>query len=163
MDEIASRVIEALRRQGTVFEIVECDPELADTAAFCKHYGYALNESANTILVASRRPEGRYAACVVLASDRLDVNGIVRRRLGVRKASFADAETTVSLTGMLVGGVTPFALPADVPVWVDASVVELDWVIVGGGSRSVKLRVGPDAFASAGAEIVEGLAKPRTA
>lgn len=161
MDEIASRVISALRREGTGFEIVDCDPDLADTAAFCEHYGYAPNECANTILVASRRPEGRYAACVVLATDRLDVNGVVRRRLGVRKVSFADADATASLTGMLVGGVTPFALPVEMPVWVDTSVFELDRVIVGGGSRSVKLWVGPDAFTAAGAEVVEGLAKPR--
>ena len=44
-----------------------------------------LERSANTILVASRRPEGHFAACLVLATTRLDVNGLVRQRLGVRE------------------------------------------------------------------------------
>ena len=144
---------------GSDHELIDCDPDLADTAAFCAHYGYPEEQSANTILVASRRPPGESAACVVLATTRLDVNNRVRKLMGVRKASFAPAEVTSELTGRLIGGVTPFALPADLPIYIDARIMDLDWVIVGGGSRSLKLKVPPAALAALpGAEVVEGLA-----
>ena len=162
MDEITLRVTQALDAVDAAYETIECDPALADTAQFCAHYGYPLAQSANAILVASKRPEGRHAVCVVLATDRLDVNGTVRRRLGVRKVSFADAAVTEAVTGMLIGGVTPFGLPASVPVWVDAAIRECAWVIVGGGSRSFKLKVTPGVFEATGAVFVDGLAKAPT-
>lgn len=138
-----------------------CDPELADTAAFCEAYGIPLDRSANTIVVSSRRPEGRHVACVVLATDRLDVNGEVRKRLEVKKASFAPAEETVSLTGMMIGGVTPFGLPNDLPIWIDAGVMALDWVILGAGSRSAKLRIDPGLLTGlSNVTVIPGLAKP---
>jgi prolyl-tRNA editing enzyme YbaK/EbsC (Cys-tRNA(Pro) deacylase) len=115
-------------------------------------------KSANTILVASRRPEGRIVACLVLATTRLDVNGLVRQRMGVRKASFADAETTQALTGMAIGGVTIFGLPADVPVWVDSRVLDNDWVVIGAGTRTAKIRLDPGQLEGLeGFEIVEDL------
>jgi len=137
-----------------------CDPELADTAAFCEAYGIPLERSANTIVVSSRRPEGHSVACVVLATDRLDVNGEIRRRLDVKKASFAPAEETVAVTGMMIGGVTPFGLPVDLPVWVDARVMVPDWIILGAGSRSAKLRIEPELLTLLGnVTVVDGLAK----
>jgi prolyl-tRNA editing enzyme YbaK/EbsC (Cys-tRNA(Pro) deacylase) len=153
-------VIEALDRLGRPYEVMACAPDLADTAAFCEAYGVPLDRSANTIVVSSRRPEGRHVACVVLASDRLDVNGEVRRRLEVKKASFAPAEETVGLTGMMIGGVTPFGLPEELPIWVDARVMGLDWVILGAGSRSAKLRIAPELLSALGnVTVIEGLAK----
>ena len=163
MDQIEARVRAALDATGFEHELIACDPELADTAAFCAHYGYPLEQSANTIVVASRKPEGRYAACVVLATDRLDVNRKVRQLLEVRKLSFAPAEITAEVTGMLIGGVTPFALPADLPLWIDARVMACEWVILGGGSRSLKVKADPRVLeALPGAMVVEGLALPQS-
>ncbi len=154
-------MIEALDRLGRPYEVMACDPDLADTAAFCAAYGIPLERSANTIVVSSRRPEGRHVACVVLATDRLDVNGEVRRRMDVKKASFAPAEETVNITGMMIGGVTPFGLPADLPIWVDARVMAHDWVILGAGSRSAKVKIDPELLRALGSvTVIDGLAKP---
>lgn len=159
MEEIESRVVAILESTGLAFELVPCDPDLADTAAFCAHYGFPLERSANTIVVASRKPEGRFAACVVLATHRLDVNKRVRRLLGVQKLSFAAPELTAEITGMLMGGVTPFALPEGLPLWVDAAVMAHDWVILGGGSRSMKVKADPRVLERLpGAEVIEDLA-----
>ena len=118
-------VLAALRATDYPYDIVDCDPDLADTAAFCEHYGYALADSANAILVAGKSEERPMACCVVLASTRLDVNGVVRKRLGSRKASFASPDETMERSGgMMIGGVTPFGLPSDLPVWIDALVME---------------------------------------
>ncbi len=153
-------VIADLDRLELVYEEMACDPELADTAVFCEAYGVPLEQSANAILVASRKPEGHHAVCVVLANTRLDVNGVVRKRLGVRKASFASAELTKELTGQEIGGVTIFGLPDGIPVWVDKRVFDHDWVVVGAGSRSAKIRLDPAQLRDLdGFEIVEGLAR----
>jgi prolyl-tRNA editing enzyme YbaK/EbsC (Cys-tRNA(Pro) deacylase) len=155
--DIETRVRQTL--SGSDHEVIDCDPELADTAAFCAHYGYPEEQSANTILVASRRPPDEFAACVVLATTRLDVNNRVRKLMGVRKASFASADVTAELTGMLIGGVTPFALPPNLPIYLDTRIMDLDWVIVGGGSRSLKLKVPPSTLATLpNAEVVDDLA-----
>jgi prolyl-tRNA editing enzyme YbaK/EbsC (Cys-tRNA(Pro) deacylase) len=153
-------VLEQARATGFEFEVVACDPELADTAAFCEAYGFAPEDSANCIVVVGKAEPRRYAACVVLATTRLDVNGVVRRRLGTRKASFASAEETRELTGMVIGGVTPFGLPAEVPVWVDERVMARPRVVLGGGGRDRKL-VGPPAMlrALAPVEVIADLAK----
>jgi prolyl-tRNA editing enzyme YbaK/EbsC (Cys-tRNA(Pro) deacylase) len=154
------RVIADLDAASIEYEEIACDPELADTAAFCEAYGIPLERSANAIVVASRKPEGHNAVCVVLATDRLDVNGVVRRRLGVRKVSFASAPLTKELTGQEIGGVTIFGLPDDLPVWIDSRVVEHDWVVVGAGSRSAKIRFDPSQIVGKDLyEVVEGLAK----
>ncbi len=152
----------ALDRLGVVHQVMACDPALADTAAFVEAYGVPLDRSANTILVASKGAEPTYVACVLLATTSLDVNNVVRREMGVRKASFARAEPTMQVTGMEIGGVTPFGLPDDLPVLVDARVIEPDWIILGGGNRSSKLRVAPSALrALPSVRVVEGLAVPR--
>ena len=149
----------ALDAAGVPYEPLPCDPEFADTAAFCERYGVAPEDSANTIVVAGKAEPRVYAACVVLATTRLDVNGTVRRRLGVRKASFASAEETRALTGMSIGGVTPLSLDAGLPLWVDDRVMAREAVVLGGGSRSLKIRVAPRLFERlAGAEIVPNLA-----
>ncbi len=160
MDDIEAQVRATLAASGFAHELIPCDPDLADTAQFVEAYGYTLDESANTIVVASRRPEGLVAVCVVLADSRLDVNGVVRRKLGARKVSFAPSELTMELTGMMIGGVTPFGLPADLPLWIDARVMEPDRVILGGGSRNLKVQVDPGVLVALGGEVVEGLANP---
>ena len=155
---IEERVRAHLREGGHAFTEIACDPDFADTAAFCERYGYPLKMSANTIVVAARKEPGVACACVVLATDRLDVNHAVCSLLGVRKASFAPADLTRELTGMLIGGVTPFGLPEGLPLYIDARVMEQVQVIVGGGSRSLKLQVAPAALAALpGATVVTGL------
>jgi prolyl-tRNA editing enzyme YbaK/EbsC (Cys-tRNA(Pro) deacylase) len=156
--DIEHRVLAAAEATGEPFDVIEIDPALADTAAFCEHYGFALETSANCILVASRDDPPVLAACLVLATTRLDVNKRVRKRLGVRKCSFAPAELTREATGMEIGGVTPFGLPSDLPLWIDARIRGLDRVIVGGGSRALKLRVSPAALTAVGGEFVTDLA-----
>jgi prolyl-tRNA editing enzyme YbaK/EbsC (Cys-tRNA(Pro) deacylase) len=147
---------------GVPFEVMECDPALADTAAFVEAYGVPLDRSANTILVASKGAEPTYVACVLLATTSLDVNTVVRREMGVRKASFARAEPTIEVTGMDIGGVTPFGLSPELPVLVDARVMQPDWVILGGGNRSSKLRIAPETLRRLPSlRIVEGLAVER--
>ena len=156
----AQTVISEMDDLGITYEEMDCDPALADTAAFCEAYGIPLEKSANAILVASRKPEGHNAVCVVLAHTRLDVNGVVRRKLGVRKVSFAPADLTKALTGQEIGGVTIFGLPPGLPVWLDSRVLEPDWVVVGAGSRSAKIRLDPRQLGGLdGFEIVEDLAK----
>jgi prolyl-tRNA editing enzyme YbaK/EbsC (Cys-tRNA(Pro) deacylase) len=148
-----------LKDLGVEHEIMACDPDLADTAAFCEAYGVEPADSANTIVVVGKSEPPVYAACVVLATTRLDVNKTVRKRLRTRKASFASAEETRSLTGMLIGGVTAFGLPAELPIWIDSRVMERDEVVLGGGSRSSKVRLRPADLAKLpNAEVVDGLA-----
>jgi prolyl-tRNA editing enzyme YbaK/EbsC (Cys-tRNA(Pro) deacylase) len=162
--EPGAHVIASIESLGQPYELIECDPELADTAAFCERYGVALEESGNCIVVASKKEPIQYAACLVLSHTRLDVNGTVRRLMEVRKASFASAEETASLTGMMIGGVTPFGLPETLPVYIDELVLDLETVVIGGGSRSQKLRVSPSALlALPTAVAVEGLAKVASA
>jgi prolyl-tRNA editing enzyme YbaK/EbsC (Cys-tRNA(Pro) deacylase) len=154
-------VLFELDQLGVDYEAIDCDPDFADTAAFCERYGVALDDSANTIIVVGKSDPRVYVACVVLATTRLDVNGAVRRRLGAKRASFASADETAELTGMMIGGVTPFALPAGLRLWVDERVVERDTVVVGGGSRSLKVRLSPLVFRTMrDAEVVPDLATP---
>ena len=155
-------VREGLEAAGVDFEVMECDPALADTAAFVEAYGVPLGRSANTIVVASKGAEPVHAVCVLLATTSLDVNRVVRREMGVRKASFAGADPVRALTGMEIGGVTPFGVPADLPVLVDARVMDPDWIVLGGGNRSSKLKVAPDALRRLpSVRVVEGLAFDR--
>ena len=155
-------VRDALHRLGVEHEVMPCDPALADTASFVEAYGVPADHSANTIVVASKGAEPRHVACVLLATTSLDVNNVVRREMGVRKASFAGADPVRELTGMEIGGVTPFGLPPEVPILVDARVMAPDWIILGGGNRSSKLRLAPDALrAVPSLRVVEGLAIQR--
>ncbi len=157
--QIEQRVTDHLDALGAEYSVMDCDPELADTAAFCEAYGVAPEDSANAILVASRRPPGQFSLSLVLAPTRLDVNRRVRDLMGVKKLSFANAEVTAELTGMLIGGVTPFGLGDEIPVYVDSRVMERPEVVVGGGSRSKKIRVKPEVFSRMEhVTIVDGLA-----
>lgn len=139
------------------YETVRIDPAYADTAEFCEHYGYSLDDSANCIVVASKDDPPVVAACLNLAPTKLDVNKAVRKHLGVRKLSFAPPDLTREVTGMELGGVTPFGLPDEVPLLVDGAVMDRDRVIVGGGSRALKILVDPEVFDRIG-EVVDGLA-----
>ena len=153
-------VRDELDRLGLAYEIVACDPDLADTAAFCEAYGYAAEDSANAIVVAGKSDPPVFAMCLVLAHSRLDVNKVVRKRLGVRKCSFASADQTKELTGMEIGGVTPFGTATALDLWIDARVMDRERLIIGGGSRDNKLLVPPATLAAhPRAEVVDGLAK----
>jgi prolyl-tRNA editing enzyme YbaK/EbsC (Cys-tRNA(Pro) deacylase) len=155
-------VRQAVLSNDVAYEVLACDPDLADTAAFCAHYGFAVEQAANTILVASKKvTPAKYAACVVLGTTRLDVNKKVSELLAVKRLSFADAETTVEVTGMMIGGVTAFGL-GDLPVYVDRAVMEQALVVMGGGNRSSKLLLNPNELTKLpNVVVVEGLAKPR--
>jgi prolyl-tRNA editing enzyme YbaK/EbsC (Cys-tRNA(Pro) deacylase) len=144
--EVERRVVSVLQGLGVPYELQPIDPAFADTAAYCERYGVPLDHAANTLIVVAKKEPRRYAACVVKATTRLDVNRAVRRLLESSKVSFASADETGELTGMLLGGVTVFALPADLPIYVDDKVMMLDWAILGSGSRSSKIRVSPEAL-----------------
>ena len=160
MTDTLPRIREFLEGSGHEFEVWDCEGDLADTANFCEHYGVPPENSANAILVRSKTGEGNYALCLVTAQKRLDVNGTVRRKLGARKASFASPEDTVAVTGMEIGGVTPFGLPEDLPVWAEEGIMDLDYIILGGGNRTSKIKVPPAILrALPGFEAVPGLAR----
>ncbi len=158
-DDIGQQVQTWLDQNGISFEVLPCDPDLADTAQFCEHYGIPPEASGNTIIVASKKEPKNYVACLVTATTKLDVNKCVRKLMGARKASFASADETQNLTGMMIGGVTLFALPDDLPVYIDSRIMDLEFVWVGGGSRSCKLKIAPTELHKVpNLEVVEGLA-----
>ncbi len=158
-DETRTWLDDHLRDLGVPYELFPCDPALADTAAFCEAYGFLPEDAANTIVVIGKADPPRFAACVTLAPFRLDVNRTVRERLGTRKTSFAPAEATAELTGMQIGGVTVFGLPAGLPIWVDSRVMARERIVLGGGSRSWKVLAAPAILrALPGVQVVEGLA-----
>jgi prolyl-tRNA editing enzyme YbaK/EbsC (Cys-tRNA(Pro) deacylase) len=163
-DLLAEPVVEALRtwKGDGDFRVAGIDPALADAAEFCERYGVPLEASANCVIVAGRRGgETRLAACVILATTRADVNGVVRRRLDARKASFAPQDQAVAETGMEYGGITPFGLPPSWPVLVDRAVTEQPYVVVGSGVRRSKLVVpGPSLGRLATGEVLDDLARP---
>ncbi|HEY0400739.1 MAG TPA: YbaK/EbsC family protein [Blastococcus sp.] len=142
--------------------VAEIDADLADTAAFCSAYDIPLEVSANCVVVAARRAgQTTLAACVVLATTRADVNGLVRRHLGARKASFAPQDVAVAESGMEFGGITPVGLPADWPVLVDPEVEAADFVVIGSGTRGGKLAVAGSLLAALpAAEVLDGLGQP---
>ena len=160
LDLLAAPVAAALGGLQEVL-VAPIDADLADTAAFCEAYGVGLEISANCVIVAGRRGETtRYAACVVLATTRADVNGVVRRHLDARKASFAPMDDAVRLTGMEYGGITPIGLPSSWPVLVDSRVVAMPHVIIGSGVRHSKIAIAGAALgAMVGVEVIEGLAR----
>jgi len=158
-EDINARVRVSLDALGVPYEVMSIDPDFADTAQFCAKYGIPLDHSANTIIVASKKEPKQYCACVVLATTRLDVNHAVKKLMGVSRVSFASAEETMALTGMRIGGVTVFALPPDVPLYVDERLMALDWLILGGGGRDSKIRTSPEVFRRMpNTSIVPGLA-----
>src|SRR5262245_14311396 len=153
MSSSEEKIISALDRIGASYEIIEIDPEFSDTEAFCGKYGYPPEQTCNTIVVTSKRGPKKYAASVILAHTRLDVNKRVTGLLGTAKASFAPAEEVKELTGMQLGGVTAFALPENLPLYVDERVIEAEWVVLGGGSRRLKIKVEPRVLITLGAEV----------
>ena len=158
-DDAAAKVLATLQSLGIEHEVMDCDPELADTAVFCAHYNIPPEVSANVIIAAGKSDPRQYAACVLLATTRLDVNKCVRKKMGVKKCSFASADETKALTGMEIGGVTALGLPESLPLWIDSKVMQCDYIILGGGSRSIKIRISPAVFdLTPNTEIVEGLA-----
>ena len=146
---------------GDATGVAEIDPALADTAAFCERYGVDPAESANCVVISGRRGgETRFAACVVLATTRADVNGVARRELDVRKASFAPMDVAVAETGMEYGGITPVGLPAAWPILVDARVAAAAAVVIGSGLRRSKLVLPGAAVAHLpGALVIPSLAR----
>lgn len=150
-----------LTKEGRDALVAAIDPTDADTEAFCARYGEPLEESANCVVVAGKRGGVvKYAACLVLATTRADINGLVRRHLDVRKVSFAPLDEVVAATGMAYGGVTPLGLPADWPVLVDAGVAAGASLVVGSGLRESKIRVaGATLAALPTAEVLEGLGR----
>lgn len=158
MPSSEKKIINALDKTGTLYEILEIAPDFSDTTAFCDRYGYPPEQTCNTIIVTTRKGPKKYAVCVVLAHTRLDVNKRVKNLLGTAKASFAPADEVKDLTGMEIGGVTPLALPAGLPLYVDERVMSPAWVILGGGSRRIKIKIAPGVFIKLGAEIVPELA-----
>ena len=158
LDAVEERVLAVLDRLGVPYERMPIDPDYADTGPFCEKYGVPLEQSANTIIVASKKEPKQYAACVVKATRRLDVNHAVRRLMGVSRLSFASSDETKALTGMMIGGVTVLALPDGLPVYVDDTLMGLPWVILGSGSRASKIRTSPEVLRRLpGAQIVPGL------
>jgi prolyl-tRNA editing enzyme YbaK/EbsC (Cys-tRNA(Pro) deacylase) len=154
-------VYAALREWPGAAEIrvAAIDPALSDTAAFCERYGVAPEESANCVVIAGRRGgETSYAACMVAATTRADVNGLVRRHMGVRKASFGPVDEVTALTGMEYGGITPIGLPGQWAVLVDADVAKLGNAVIGSGIRGSKLWLPGRLLAELpGAEVLPGL------
>ncbi len=159
LDPAGVALHDQLERLGLPYELIPCDPALADTAAFCAAYGYSPGDSANTIVVVGKSDPPRYAACVVLATTRLDVNHAVRARFGIKRTSFASFEEAHAQTGMELGGVTVFGLPQDLPIWVDRRVMARPEIILGGGSRSWKVKAAPAVLLRLpGVEVVDDLA-----
>src|SRR6201996_3816686 len=147
---------------GAGTEVAPIDPDLADTAGVCEHYGGELTDSAKWVVVAGKRGGvTSYAACLVTAVTRADVNGVVRRRMDARKATFAPLDDVVAATGMEYGGITPVGLPDGWPILIDARVVEQGHVVIGSGVRASKLWLPGASLATLpGAEVIEGLANP---
>ena len=141
--KIEPSVLENLKSNGICYEVIPCLPEFADTTEFCSHYNYPLANSGNTIIVAGKGDPKRFAACLVPATGRLDVNHTVRSLLGVRKASFASREQTEEITKMQIGGVTVLGLPFGLPVYMDSRLLKLKFIILGSGTRYSKLKLDP--------------------
>jgi prolyl-tRNA editing enzyme YbaK/EbsC (Cys-tRNA(Pro) deacylase) len=157
-------VQKTLDENGINCEVFACDPDFADTAAFCEKYGFSEQQSANTIILASRKVEPiTYAVFVVLATTKLDVNKKAKNLMDVRKVSFADSEATVNLTNMMVGGVTAIGI-IDLPIYVDSAVMKQDKVVMGGGNRSTKIVVDPNELLKLpNVGVIEGLALEKVA
>ena len=160
LDENVQRQIDAV---GVRYEIIPCNPEWADTDLFCANYGIPPDQAANTLLVAAKTEPRQYAACLVLATTKLDVNHKVSKLMGIKRLSFASAEETKALTGQLIGGVTVFGLPEGMPLYIDSRVMEREYVIVGGGNRSTKIRLDPQELRKLPGARVEDIAVARAA
>ena len=163
LELLAEPVATALRSWDRADEagVIEIDPDLADTATLCEAYDLPMAGSGNCVVVMGKRDgEERFAACVVRADTRADVNNLVKRTLDVRKCSFLSMERATEESGMEYGGITPLGLPPHWRVLVDASLLEQPLVVIGSGVRRSKLLVpGPVLTDLPGAEVVEGLGR----
>ena len=158
MTDTLPKIRQFLKSTKLEFEVMDCNPELADTKVFCREYDIDLEDSVNAIVVKTKTGELKYAACALLATTRLDINKTIRKKLSARKVSFADIEETAKLTAMNIGGVTPLALPSNLQLWVDSKVMHRESIVLGGGNRSSKIKVSPKIFNyTLNTEIVEGL------
>lgn len=151
-------VKESLHRLQINYRVVECDDSYSDTAAFCEHYGFSLKQAANTLLVTSKKVTPSVQSfCIVQGSSRLDVNRKVKALLDVKRASFADAQLTLELTGMMIGGVTPFGIET-LPIYVDPHLLSQQEIVLGGGNRSSKVIIPPQELIKLpGSQVVDGL------
>jgi len=154
-------VRESLDACGIEYEVLACEPHLADTAEFCSHYGIPVTEACNAILVVLKTTPRGYVACLVRADTKLDVNRKVSELVGVKRLSFASAEETAERTGMLIGGVTIAGLPPEFPIYLDTRVMEQPRVIIGGGNRSSKVRLAPSELLKFPNASVADVAVPR--
>ena len=143
MTDTLPQIREFLESTKLEFEIMDCDPNFADTDKFCKEYNIKLEDSVNAIIVKTKTGELKYVSCALLATNRLNINNVIRKKLEARKVSFADAEETVKLTNMEIGGVTPLILPDNFPLWVDSKIMTRDRIVLGGGNRSSKIKISP--------------------
>jgi Cys-tRNA(Pro) deacylase len=156
------RVKQFLDANGIEHKEFNCDPDLADTASFCEHYGFKFEQAANTIIVASKTEPVKYACCVVLATCKLDVNNKVCKLLEARKASFAPMEQALKLSGMEYGGVTAFGLPNDIPILIDSMVMDCNEIVMGGGNRTSKVLLDPKELVKIpNAKVIDNLAKDK--
>jgi prolyl-tRNA editing enzyme YbaK/EbsC (Cys-tRNA(Pro) deacylase) len=158
LDPAVQRELDAL---AIPYEVLPCNPDWADTDVFCANYDIPRENAANTILVAAKSEPRRYFACLVTASMKLDVNHKISKLIGIKRLSFASAEETRDVTGQLIGGVTVFGLPDSVPLHIDAAVMDRQYVIVGGGNRSTKIKIAPEHLIKLPRAIVADIAVPR--
>ena len=141
------------------FEIMDCDPNMADTQIFCKEYNIKLEDSVNAIIVKTKTGKLKYVTCALLATNKLNINNVIRKKLDARKVSFANTEETIKLTNMEIGGVTPLTLPSNLRLWIDSKIMKRDSIVLGGGNRSSKIKISPKIFNfTNNTEIVDNLA-----
>ncbi len=155
------RVRETLNAHGIAYEPLECAPELADTAAFCEHYGIAQTEACNAIVVVLKTTPKQYVACLVRADTKLDVNKKVSELVGVKRLSFASSDETAELTGMMIGGLNIAGLPPSIHIYIETRFIEQPTVIIGGGNRSSKARLDPHELLKLPNASVADIAVPR--
>ena len=161
MSELDPTVQRELDSLGIPYEVLPCNPEWADTDVFCANYDIPRENAANTILVAAKTEPRQYIACLVTATMKLDVNHKISGLIGIKRLSFASAEETKELTGQLIGGVTVFGLPDSIPLYIDERVMEREYVIIGGGNRSTKIKFAPEQLRSLPRARVADIAIPR--
>jgi prolyl-tRNA editing enzyme YbaK/EbsC (Cys-tRNA(Pro) deacylase) len=161
LSELDPNVQRAADSLGVRYEVLECNPEWADTDVFCSNYNIPRDHAANAILIASKSEPKQYAVCLVLATTKIDVNHAVSKLMGVKRLSFAPAEETMAVTGQAIGGVTVFGLPDAMPLYIDRRITEKDYVIVGGGNRSTKMKLPPAELQKIPNATVAEIAVPR--
>lgn len=153
------KILDTLKKTSLAYEIIKIDPEFADTYKFCEKYNYPINKSANTIIVCSKKEPITFAAAIISASTKLDVNHRLKELMSVGRISFAKSEQTKEVTGMMIGGVTLFGLPKNLKIYADKKLLDLDYIILGGGGRSTKIKISPNVLNKIKqVQIIENLA-----